>query len=534
MYCPMTNRLTTYGGESELLAVNIKTGSLMQVNKTLQNKAQIKVNKVIDINANPINQGYDSSLHLLEIGGGVWSSLTDVINALQQGVKSYQKILMENNGSLISLSHHPFDNIQSAYNLGVLPKPLYDIIRGPHSHKLHVYPNVLQSIYPSNSDIGRGWKHRIGTMAASAQPWNSLEIGTAVNNIATLQGTGWFFNLLTANSPYAEGKVTGKRDYRLEMWGPDGIMSTSRYQTDKKLTSNLPEEPHTLVDYFNYVLTSQRPMVIPYQMKEKDTTGQYKTRFMAIVQPDDSAVFDSLKFLRSKSVEVIDIETGEKIHIKPTVDQLFNGFDFNYFARFGARLRINLPKGNEIDPDEFAETIEYKNESTFVKLLEQAGINNGGFICAEGRVSATVLPTRSHQNWNRYNVPFVLQTAILRKSKEILNLLIKEKNLTWKQIAHTLPEQTNDIKQGFSSQLINCKGKIIYASELAKELWAIAKKSLTSDELKLVGGEIDNILNSHTAPAEESVEFVKALLKKGIPLSKALQELVKQNYMIIH
>ena len=86
----------------------------------------------------------------------------------------------------------------------------------------HVHPDVLPKVYAGwdNPEQARGWFHEAGTMAASAQPWNSVDKETAASQIRAVQATGWLFNLLTANSPYAEGKETGKRDYRLEMWGP--------------------------------------------------------------------------------------------------------------------------------------------------------------------------------------------------------------------------------------------------------------------------------------------------------------------------
>lgn len=525
-------RPTTYGGESELLLINRDSGKLVPMSKDMQSCAQDTVSDHLDMRGAPVDVGYDSSTHLIEIGGGVWDSLPGVVTALQNGVIATQQEANRNGDSLLSASHHPVDNIQEAYDNGVLPKGLYDILRGPHNDTLRIHAAVLSTIYPEEPETGRRWKHEVGTMAASAQPWTSLELDTAAEQIAALQATGWMMNLLTANGPYAEGMDTGKRDYRLEMWGPKGIMSTSKHEGDRNLTENIPIQPDSLSTYYNYVWGNQRPMVIPVQQAE-GIDSQYKTKFMAVVQPPEAEEFNVLTYLSADSIQAIDIETGEQMNIKPSIAHVVNGFDFLYFPRYGARLRMNLPKADEIDSKEVANAVQQGDEETFKQLLKAGGIEDGGFLCAEGRVAATVLPTEDNPHWNRFNLPFVLQTAIARSHKDVMDVMMNTHALEWKDLAYTLPELTNDAAHGFNATLKNSKGKTVQAADLAAEIWNVASKSLLPEELDLVEDEIEAMVAKRQGPAEEQKEYVMKQLQSESIMAIALLGLVERQSMVL-
>ena len=469
------------------------------------------------------NMGYDSSTHLPEIGLGVHSSLIDLVETAHEAVAVLQRILQQEGTTLISSSHHPLDSIHESYLSGVLPKPMYELLRGKLENTSNLHEGVLETVYPDNPTKGRGWNHEVGTMAASIQPWNSLSTESAASQIGVLQATGWMFNLLTANSPYVEGGLSGKRDYRLEMWGPNGFLSTSRYQSDRDLTENLPEVPKGLTDYFAYVYSHQRPLAVPYQ--EGEGTA-YKTRFMAIVQPLDNQSYTLLDYLRAESVKAVDIETGEIINIKPNVSHLVNGFDFLYFPRYGARLRISMPHADAIDPIAFADAIDQRDEKSLLRLLRQGGIENGGFICAEGRIPATILPTVDRPNWKQFNIPFVLQTALVRGHKEIMRVL-QNSGLSWVDLTRTLPEATNDIAQGFSATVSG-----VFATQLAEKIWRIAKKHLKREELALVGNEIDRILETRQASAEEQIHYVETTLLENPSMIAALLGLLDHQRMV--
>lgn len=78
-----------------------------------------------------------------------------------------------------------------------------------------------------------------------------------------------------------------------------------------------------------------------------------------------------LDYLKSETVNVVDIETGEQQEIKPSVAHICNAYDFLYFPRYGARLRLFLPNAHKIDPRKFAEAVENGDEIAFQSLLEQ-------------------------------------------------------------------------------------------------------------------------------------------------------------------
>lgn len=516
----------TYGGEAEVLAVNQATRRLTPISHAEQINAGDQL-KAIDSRGEKADMGYDSSLHLAEVGGGVWKDLPGVVLGLQEAVASLQQTLSQREATLVSSSHHPLDELNEAYDANVLPKPIYDLLRGKRGDKrLNIHPSVLSKVYTDNPQQGRGWKHEVGTMAASLQPWNSLDSENAAQQIRVLQATGWMMNLLTANSPFIEGRATGKRDSRIEMWGENGIMATSRYESDRQLTRNIPEKPNGLTDYYKYVLSNQRPAVIPYQVQQGEQ-GQYKTKFLALVQPSGEEEFNAIKYLQSKSFKAVDIETGEDMEITPSVAHLFNGFDFLYFPRHGARLRMNLPNADNINPVAFAEAITNNDEKTFMKLLKAGGVEQGGFLCAEGRVAATVLPTVDHPSWDRFSLPFVLQTAIVRTAPQI-EALLDSSGLSWKDLTETLPELTNTVGHGFDA---NIKG--VNARDLALQIWQIAQTSLTAEECYLVCNAIDEMLLDKKGPAEEQIEYVEQTLSNNPSMVGALIALIDHQKMIV-
>ena len=524
----MSNEIRgTFGGESENIAVTRATGNLFSIqSKTLETAQSLVTRK--DMKGKVPSQGYDSSRHLPEIGVGVWSSLLNSASALRESVTALANTLQTEGATLLSISHHPTAGIRESYEEGVLPKPLYDILRGTLEGEPHVHPDVLPKVYAGwdNPERARGWFHEVGTMAASAQPWNSVDKETAASQIRAVQATGWLFNLLTANSPYAEGKETGKRDYRLEMWGPNGIMSTSRHAEDRNLTENIPTDFTSLTGYYKYVLGNQRPMVVPTQVANGNA-GEYKTKTRAVVQPNTEH-FNALDYLKSDTVQVVDMETGEKQKIKPSVAHICNAYDFLYFPRYGARLRLFLPNADEIDPKKFAEAVENGDDITFQKLLVQGGINEkGGALCVEGRVAATVLPTEVHQSWDRFNLPFVLQTGIVR-AHEAINGYFDKNEFSWYELSHILPDNTNRAAKdgGFDATVNTLDGKKIPVDQVATDVWNIAKKTLTKEELELVGDEIDRMISNKQGPAEEQMEFVNKQVQDTMSLAQALLGLI--------
>ncbi len=513
----------TYGGEVELLAVNRQSGSLLPVDPIIQEIAQNSVNERILRNDNPVIIGHDSATHLVEIGAGVHDSLVSLVTSLKVAIETLQETLArEKNGTLLSLSYHPLEAADVAYQ-HVVNRPLYELVRGHIGAPSHIHPSVLRRIYLTASESGRAWKHSLGALAASIQPWNSLTLSNASQQIAVLQATGWLLNLLTANSPVANGLLQEKRDYRLEIWGNSGILSTSRYKADRDLIKNVPDRPRRLVDYYHFVLTHQRPLVVPLVEHHGPVSHQYKTKFMAVIQPDDQEDFTVLDYLTARYIRTIDIATGEEKKIVPSVGHIFNGFDFLYFPQFGSRLRLKLPWADTIDATLFAKAVVDRNEEEFQKLLVQGGIHEGGYICAEGRVAATVIPTASMPTWERFCIPFVLQTALVRRFKEVLEYM-DSTPLTWYDFAYHLPSMTNNRMQGFGTVLRQVK-----AITLAKDIWSIAKQGLEEDEQNLVGGSIEQILESQKAPAEENIEFIYNSLSHSQNIENIIIDLIHKN-----
>jgi gamma-glutamylcysteine synthetase len=507
----------TYGGEVETLAVQCGTWRLFPLDTPAQKQVQAIIEKEGEHAVQPVNLDYDEAQHILEFQGAVSYHLPQLVTMYQQAIATTCRLLQRQcQATLLSSSFHPFEDPVEAYQ-HVVPKPLYDLFRGYRPGLSSVSLDTLKKIYPTEPERGRGWWHEIGSLAASVQPWNSLTLEQAASQIAVLQACGWMFTLLTANAPFYRGKVTGKRDYRLEIWKGRGMLARSRYLADRANAKNLPSKPMGLTDYYAYVLKSQRPMVIP---QPKKAHHNYKLAFLGVVQPEDWREFNTLTYLQAKSIRAVDIETGEVQEVRPSVAHICNGFDFLYYPGGGARIRIHLPEADRLDPRLFAQAIKTRNEPLLHELLREAKVHLG-FICAEGRASATVLPTQKHPGWERLSIPFVLQTALIRSHQEVFAFL-ESTPLTWHDLTCLLPARCNARKHGFATQI-----KGIDATELARHIWMIARQSLTEEERSLVRDEIDEILNRRMAAAEEQLALFE-MLSLRYPRTQALLKLVEQ------
>lgn len=504
---------STYGGEVEILIIDRSSRSVAPLSQDLCDVIQKKLEGVPDIYGLPVLIGHDATASLVELRGGIYEKLPHLLYSLQHALfQLWETLDREGKYALLASAYHPREDPLAAYKY-VIPRPIYSLVKGSSG----VHAKALSKIYPDQPELGRKWQHEETSLAAAIQPWNSLEPEQAADQIAVLQATGWIFNLLTANSPFAQGKSTGKRDYRLGIW--DTMTVNSRYEQDRTLMRNVPTRPRKLVDYYKYVFSNQRPAVIPdlNPFTQGNPAKDSKTNFLAIKQPGDQQEFNILTYLQADTIKAIHLDDASEQDVTPSVAHIFNNFDFFYVPHYGARLRIKLPYAERIHPKEFAQAILDGDEETFQSLLIKGGIREGS-ICVEGRVAATVLPTQNSSGWEQFNIPFVLQTAILRSYKQIFGLFEKTK-LSWEDLTEKFPTMTNTIEHGFQTTI---KGR--QASELAKRVWEIAKTSLSSEELTLVGDTIDRIVSTHKAPAEEQFDFLNQ--KRTLSTKSALPDLL--------
>ena len=234
-----------------------------------------------------------------------------------------------------------------------------------------------------------------------------------------------------------------------------------------------------------------------------------------------------MDYLEADSVKVIDVGSGEEMEMKPEVGHCFNGFDFLYFPRYGARLRISLPTAGNIDPKEFVSVIRRGDEPALQELLIKGGIKGDGHVCAEGRISATVLPTCERPSWDRLAMPFVLQTALVRSHREVQDILDRT-GLSWHEQSAIFPELTNQWNLGWDAEVGD-----VNAAVLATAIWETARDSLSSGERALVGDSVDEILNTHLSPSEEQVKYIDSLLESNQSLPVALISLIDRLKMVI-
>ncbi len=295
----------TYGGEVEVLIIDRSTQAIAPFPQEVRDIVQQKLTGVLDHFGLPVLIGYDATKALVELRGVVYEELPDLLYALQHALFHLWKTLEEDGRQcLLASAYHPLDELQAAYK-HIIPRPIYSLVAGSIDDRFHVHPDALAKIYPTAPEKGRNWNHQEAALSTAIQPWNSLNPRHAAGQLAVLQATGWLFNLLTANSPFAGGRWTEKRDYRLETW--KAITATSRYKQDRALTSNIPTKPERLVDYYKYVFSNQRPAVIPNTSASGNPIRDSKINFLAVKQPDERYEFNMLTYLQADSIKVINL-----------------------------------------------------------------------------------------------------------------------------------------------------------------------------------------------------------------------------------
>src|ERR1700687_1955343 len=94
----------SYGGEVEILLIDRQTGMLFSMDQALRENVQSEVNTLKDRRDIPIEIGYDSSTHLVEIRAGVYDSLISLVSTLKEAINKLQKVIKEErNATLLSI-----------------------------------------------------------------------------------------------------------------------------------------------------------------------------------------------------------------------------------------------------------------------------------------------------------------------------------------------------------------------------------------------------------------------------------------------
>lgn len=500
--------MSTFGGEIEIMTTN-KDGALTGVPSPILPGIQEHLAGDGDIK-------YDNTQSTLELGLTPTGDPYSLLDSLKSRVAVIADYLDHEIGlRLLGSSTFPMDPEEYTrhYRLNHVPSPFYEVVRGkviPQS-----FPsgdgNISHEIYGQENG-GRGWRHETGTNVASIQPWNSLDLDRANYQFAALAMTSWMFNLLGANSPSADGRY---RDTRLEqMWGTEGMLSGSIFQQDLALTK-LPKDfvsdgqVKGLTDYYGHVWGNTVPMVAPAENEE------YKGNPLVLVHKQMQKPMTVLELLQShEPIPLYDLDTGRVTYerYKPK-DILSRGFDFLYFPKAG-RIRLNVPNADLIEPQALANAIEDRDEETFKELLRIGGVTEEGFMCIEGRVPATILPSSVNEGWAMTNLPFVLQTGVIRAAESIVSHLTVVRGLNWEELteealykSNRYLNDDNGTQEGVG---LNSNIRGIPLKQLALEVLSIIGQEnvLTEQEWDLIGGRndsiIEQILRLSSPPAERN------------------------------
>ncbi len=264
------------------------------------------------VHAGCVVSGVDNAFNNLESAIGPVcrevDGLAELNTLLRRELEDVSACLEQEGAMVVNFSEHPHVCIDRKYYEWMRsPKPIYDYWVGY-----------------------RGWNHMAGVDAkAHNGPTTGVEVEELALACNILLATSPAFIALFANSPFEDGKLTGRSENRMTIWSR--ISSTSRFACDRWL-HQMPERPFSgLGDYFRWMFGPGTNMqfVVGEDVKDYKKSGS-----MLVVEGDPPL----LEYLRRERWLARPLG-GEPVWVRPSVRHL----EFQQFCNFlDARIRYAL------------------------------------------------------------------------------------------------------------------------------------------------------------------------------------------------
>jgi len=416
--------------------------------------------------------GLDNAFNLQETSSRVTNSLEELDDVLSNDLKIVQTALSNEGASVINMSIHPLGSTDiKFYKAMVAPKGVYEYI----------------SL--------RGWDHKAGIDAkAQNSPSTGVEPKDAAKAVTTIIGSGPAFIGLFANSPFAEGKVSGYKETRATMW--ERFMSKSISEGDRN-TAKFPNKPFdSLKEYYNWMFgpgTNIHFILID--------NSDYKTFGDAAILIDNNPCV--LEYLNNEVQEGMRFSTGEHISIIPDLSHL----EAMQFAQFtGARIRWKF-NHKIINKNLF---LEAYNANTLEQLFTDGGTE---YVYIEGRDPGANFPDMQlididpNIATSTYLAPSAIQAGLIHNLDEAHQYI---RSIPWLKLK-LLRESA--IKYGLDGIVESLSVK-----EFSRNIIDIAAKGLTDKEHKYLKYPI-YVLETNKNGADRALD----LYNSGLPIKKIVQ-----------
>lgn len=445
----------TYGLEIEKPVANGQTGEVQGVSqdyfqalaKLAQQRDQQAHFHTSDVNPNVVlgvtspdlgDQGLDNGTNLQETALPYRTDpqgLEQLNQLIKLDLQTVTQALAQEGATVVNLANHPLGKTdQKTYQTYVVPKGIY-------AYLWH-----------------RGWDHSAGIDAkAQNSPATGVTPEEAADAFSVILGFGSAFVGLFANSPVAEGEVTGNKESRLKIWGR--MMANSISEGDRLTTQFPSEKPHSLKDYFTWMYG---PKTNIHFVKTASGTD-YKTSGKIIVVDGNPSV---LEYLTRKEYPGQVLGTNQKVMIKPELAHM-EAMQFAQFA--GARIRWGLDY-QKADIQGFLAAMQTNQVEEYFK-------KTANFVYIEGRDPGANFPDRellaAGKNIARSVTisPSALQAGLIRNLPEAVKLL---NQYSWPVLAKLKEEA---IKNGLSGAVDG-----ITVASLAQKVLEVAARGLAPNE----------------------------------------------------
>ncbi len=344
-------------------------------------------------------QGLDNGFSLLETALPPVDSLDELARRQFRDLASVEQALAAEGGAVINMSIHPLGRRDlETYRHHVAPKGIYRYL------------------------WYRGWDHTAGIDGRSQNsPSTSIDIDHAADAVSVIIGAGAAFIALFANSPFAEGQISGVLESRLSLW--ERMFAGSRAESDRRL-ARFPSAPFSsLGDYFTWMFGPGTSMHFTHATNSQDYRSVGDS--LVLVQGNPS-LLEYLEKPYSTGYRFDDVMVRfpprEVIKIKPSLRHL----ELMQWAQFsGARVRFQFKDHDDIAPDAFAAACRSSTPGVVERLLE----SHTTAMWIEGRDPGAQFPDREIGECDSTVAqsvmisPAALQAGLLRNLDEAIRFI---------------------------------------------------------------------------------------------------------------
>ncbi len=269
-----------------------------------------------------LDNGYNNLESSLGPVPGNPGSLDSLGALISREMRDVDHVLSHEQAMVINFSEHPHVNID---------RDFYHAVRAPRS----IYDYQV---------LHRGWNHMAGFDAkAHNSPSTGISLDRSIAGLNCLLALAPAFIALYANSPFEQGKITGFKENRLNIWPRQ--MNCSRMTGDHKLHCPPSEPFRNLAHYFTWMFGPGT------QMWFAECTGDGKNPAGMYLVPDNPCL---LEFLRRGKQQVYPMRGGSGKTIQPGMASIV----YHQFTQYtDCRLRYGF-KGQGPDPEFFLNILD--------------------------------------------------------------------------------------------------------------------------------------------------------------------------------